>query len=235
MLLAGLLAATTAAGQKQEDGSYLGSDLALLPEVCMYATGFPGAVNRDKRKAWEDRLGRDATGGNSMLNHMHHYCRGLIWTNRAVYTAKNTKERQQVLNSSIGEFSYVIRNSPPGFVLLPEFLTKRGENLVKISRGPEGDADLNRAIAIKGDYWPPYAALSDYYKSMGELGKARDVIEKGLAMNPGTKALERRAAELGGTKRSADSPAAPVRTTARSNNTTASVDRKEAPGDTVVK
>jgi Flp pilus assembly protein TadD len=75
-------------------------------------------------------------------------------------------------------------------------LTKRGENLLRLGNGPRGLLDLTRAIELKPDHWPPYAALSDYYKALGNFDSAREWAEKGLSAAPGTKALQRRLAEL---------------------------------------
>ena len=81
------------------------------------------------------------------------------------------------------------------FVLLPEILTKKGENLLRLGKS-QGAVELGRAIELKKDYWPPYAAMSDYYKGVGDVRKAREWLEKGLAAAPGTRALTRRLEEL---------------------------------------
>ena len=130
------------------------------------------------------------------FNDMHHYCWGLMYTNRALLLARTQRMRAQYLGSSIGEFDYVIQRAQPDLKLLPEILTKKGENLIWLERGPEGIAELERAIALKPDYWPPYAAMSDYYTRIGDLAKARERLEEGLSASPDTKALMRRLAEL---------------------------------------
>ena len=56
--------------------------------------------------------------------------------------------------------------------------------------------EFERAIEVKADYWPPYARLGDYYKSAGDLGKARQILEAGLSKAPDATALQRRLAEL---------------------------------------
>jgi Flp pilus assembly protein TadD len=100
------------------------------------------------------------------------------------------------LRQSVVEFDYVLRNVERDFAMLPEILTRRGENQLRLGNSPEGVVDLNRAIALKPDHWPPYAALSDYHKSLGDFGAARDWAVKGLAAAPGTRALQRRLVEL---------------------------------------
>jgi tetratricopeptide (TPR) repeat protein len=104
------------------------------------------------------------------------------------------------LTTAVREFDYVVDRVAPDFALLPEILTRRGENLLRLGNAPQGVVDLNRAIALKPDHWPPYAALSDYFKALGDLASAREWAEKGLSAAPGTKALQRRVMELNGTK-----------------------------------
>ena len=79
-------------------------------------------------------------------------------------------------------------------------LTKEEKNLYlrRARRMPtaKGDALNVCAIALKRDYWPAYAHLSDYYREKGDVAKARETLQTGLSHAPGAKGLERRLAEL---------------------------------------
>ena len=178
--------------------------LAMLPPYCkytqIYRENVPGGNDALQIERWASVLG----AGN--FSHLHHYCAGLENTNRALYFSSTKLDRNRELRSSLTEFDYVLARVTPDFALLPEILTKRGENLLRLESGPRGVLDLNRAIELKPDHWPPYVALSDYYKALGDLQAAREWAEKGLAAAPGTRALQRRLAELGQPKanRSAD-------------------------------
>lgn len=121
---------------------------------------------------------------------------GLENTNRALYFSSTKQDRNFELSQSVREFDYLLQRVSPDFALLSEILTRRGENLLRLEKGPQGILDLNRAIELKPDNWPPYAALSDYYKALGDVASAREWAEKGLSAAPGTKALERGLAEL---------------------------------------
>ena len=132
----------------------------------------------------------------TMFASMHHYCNGIFKTNKALLTSQTPQWRRFYLTSSIEEFDYVISTAPDSFVLLPEVLTKKGENLFRLGDVPNAVATLDRAIQLKPDYWPPYAVMSDYYSKAGNNAKARDVLEKGLAVAPQTKALQRRLSEI---------------------------------------
>lgn len=137
------------------------------------------------------------------FHHLHHYCWGLMKTNRAVILAKNESTRNFYLRDAILEFDYIIDRAPEDFVLLPEILTKKGQNLARIGKGENALAPLERAIYLKPDYWPPYAELGDYYKSIGNLKLAREWLERGVALSPDAKGLVTRLEELRGSVGSA--------------------------------
>ena len=117
-------------------------------------------------------------------------------TNRALFLARDDPARRFYLNNSLAEFDYVIERVPEDFVLLPEILTRKGQNLILLGKGKAGITELERAIELKPDYWPPYAYTSDYFKSVGDLKTARELLDRGLALSPDAKGLLRRADEL---------------------------------------
>jgi hypothetical protein len=168
-------------------------EVALLPRYCTYTQLFrdnvPGGKNPDEIQRFALLLGPD-------FHNLHHYCWGLMFTNRALLLVHNQQTRRHYLGRAISEFDYVIQRASPDFKLLPEILTKKGEHLIRLDRNAEGITELESAIALKLDYWPPYAAISDYYKSIGERAKARKWLEEGLSASPNTQALMRRLAEL---------------------------------------
>jgi tetratricopeptide (TPR) repeat protein len=188
--LAGILSSPGAAGQRQNDPK----QTALLPPYCKYTQDYrekmPGGNDPQQIARWANILGE------KNFQHLHHYCYGLEHSNRALYFSRTKQERDRELAQSVKEFEYVIERVAPDFALLPEILTRRGENLLRLGNGPQGVMDLNRAIELKPDHWPPYAALSDYYKALGDIEAAREWAGRGLTAAPGTRALQRRLAEL---------------------------------------
>jgi tetratricopeptide (TPR) repeat protein len=167
-------------------------EVAMLPRYCIYTQSFrervPGGNNPDEIKRWSDIMG-------AAYNSMHHYCLGLMKTNRATL-ARTQEYRLFYLRDAIVEFNYVIQRVPQDFVLLPEILTKKGENLIRMGRGALALKELEHAIGMKPDYWPAYAALSDYYKKSGDVAKAREVLGRGLSFAPAATPLRRRLGEL---------------------------------------
>jgi len=180
-----LLASLQAAAQW--DGEYEPHEVARLPAYC-YAR-----MMRNSPADWKYWTGVMGP----MYEHIHHYCRGMILTNRAHMPTIAPQFRKSNLFWSASEFDYVIKQAPPTFVLLPEILTKKGENLIEYGQIARGVVALEQAMSIKPDYWPPYAAMSDYYKRLGDTKKAREWLDKALAVAPEAKSLKSRLAGLG--------------------------------------
>jgi tetratricopeptide (TPR) repeat protein len=168
-------------------------EMFMLPEYCKYTqemrAKIPGGNNPAEIERWT------AVMGHTFI-HMHHYCYGLMANNRAAFLSPTPEDRRHNLGVSITEYDYVIQRAPPDFGLLPEIFTRKGESLIRLERVGPGMAELRRAIEMKADHWPAYAAISDYYKETGDLAKAREWLEKGLAAAPDTRALMRRMTQL---------------------------------------
>ena len=176
------------------NGPYDARELAMLPRFCnhtqlirMFA---PGGSDKNEIARWTGVFG-------DSFQHLHHYCWGLMKSNRANLLARDPSVRQFFLNDAVGEYDYVIDRVPKDFILLPEILYKKADNLFRLGRAPVAIFHLERAIELKPDYWPPYAAIADHYKEVGQTAKSREILEAGLAAAPGTPALTRRLAELG--------------------------------------
>jgi tetratricopeptide (TPR) repeat protein len=189
----GAVLALLASAHAVAEPSYDPRELRLIPAYCKYTQYFrarlPGGNNPDEIARWTQEMG-------GTFNHMHHYCWGLMDTYRATLFDRDAQSRKHDLYASIGEFDYVITKAPPDFKYLPEMLTKKGENLILLDRGPEGVGELRRAIEIRPSYWQAYATLSDYFKDTGDPKRAREWLEKGLEASPNVKALTRRLDDL---------------------------------------
>ena len=168
-------------------------EVALLPRYCIYTQLFrervPGGNNPAEIQRWYQVQGQ-------IFNAMHHYCWGLMRTNRALFLTRTREGRDRYLQEAILDFDYVIERAPADFILLPEILTKKGEHLIRLGRAPLALPQLQRAIELKADYWPPYVALSDYYKSQGDIKAARDILEKALSFSPGAGPVKKRLSQL---------------------------------------
>ena len=112
-------------GYPSQVRGYDSREVSLLPRFCVNALEFrdrvPGGNNPEEIKRWFSVIG-------PTFSHMHHYCWGLMETNRAILQACTKDSRRSLLGSALEEFDYVIKRAPADFVLLPEILTKKGEN-----------------------------------------------------------------------------------------------------------
>jgi tetratricopeptide (TPR) repeat protein len=191
--LVGVASAQLVPGYPDNIREYDLREVALLPRYCIYTQLFrdrvPGGNNPEEIEKCYATMGKT-------FHAMHHYCWGLMESNRAKFLVRNREVRMFYLASAIKEFDYVIERAPADFVLLPEILTRKGENLILLGRQAEGIEVINQALKIRPDFWLPYAVISDYYKSAGDLVAAKKMLEKGLAHSPDNKLLRKRLAEL---------------------------------------
>jgi tetratricopeptide (TPR) repeat protein len=173
-------------------------EMSLLPEYCKYTQYYrdriDGGRDPEKLKHWYSVFGGGL--GEGIFHAMHHYCFGLTNINYAKFWVTSKQDRTFRLEQSIGEINYVIKSSQPGEKMLPELHTKTGESQIALGRVALAVVQFERAIELKPDYWPPYAAMSDYYKASGNIKAAREYLERGLSATPEAKALIRRLTEL---------------------------------------
>ncbi|MFM9887345.1 MAG: tetratricopeptide repeat protein [Burkholderiales bacterium] len=165
----------------------------MLPNYCIYTQIFRDRVPKGNDQAAIQRMYAQL---GPTFHALHHYCWGLMKTNRALLLAQDETTRQFYLRDSLGEFDFVIQRASADFILLPEILSKKGQNLIRLGEGNKGIVEFERAIELKPEYWPPYGHLSDYYKSTGNLKLARHWLTTGLAVSPGAKGLTSRLSEL---------------------------------------
>jgi tetratricopeptide (TPR) repeat protein len=189
LLLAMVAAALSAPVAVLAQMQYSAQEVAMLPSYCQSHPYVTKNGSEAEIQRWKSAMG-------DVYQAIHHYCWAQIATNRAKLSSRSRQERMRWLNQSIGDFDYVLQYAPRDFPLLPEILTRKGENLIGLGNAAPGVTDLQRAIEVKPDYWPPYAILSDYFKSVGDRAKAKEWLDKGLSQSPDAKALKRRLAEL---------------------------------------
>ena len=169
-------------------------EVAMLPKFCIHTRTFRDSVPGGNNPREIKRL--QALSGTA-YDALHHYCWGLMKTNRALFLTKEKRVKEFYLRGANSDYDYVIVRAAADFPLLPEILTKKGENLALL-RDTSAELVLGRAIELKRDYWPAYAALSDYYKDMGQLAKSRQALEQGLSLVPDAKPLSTRLSQLRG-------------------------------------
>ena len=170
------------------------AEMALLPPYCVDTQTFKygGETNPSPNAPkWVALMGRAFWS-------MHHYCWALINLSRAQKPSMPENLRQATRQYAIDDMMFVIENSPPDFVVLPEIYTKIGETFLLLKRPAEARIAFEKARSLKADYWPPYFQWAEYLRQTGKKAEARDVAAEGLSYSPDSKSLQRLLISLGG-------------------------------------
>jgi tetratricopeptide (TPR) repeat protein len=165
---------------------YTDEEFSKLPPYC-YAKlkGSP-----TEQKLWESRLGPNC------FIHIHHYCAALNDVNHAMM-AKTKKERDAALEYSMaGGFDYMWNQAGATCMMMPEIFVNKGKALAMLGKGNEAAAAFQKAMQLNQRYVPAYTALADLYKQTGQTDAARQLLDYALKIDPKSKSVQRRLAEL---------------------------------------
>ena len=167
------------------------TEIALSSPFCAYIRSekhFSGNLSPTGR-GWQSVLG-------SGFLHIHHYCYGQVYLQRAMRYGNSPAERKFLLTSALGEFQYVVRNSKSDFVLLPEIYTRMGDVQLLLSLPKDANESFARARAIKPDYWPGYSHWTEFLIRSGKRSEAKQLVIEGLKYSPKSKPLAQQYREL---------------------------------------
>ena len=170
-------------------------ELALTPEYCVdtatirYGSEF---FNPSPRAAhWVGLMGKSFWA-------MHHYCWALINLRRAQMAGVTPTTRKFLLQEVVTDCLYVVRNSGPDFIMLPEIYTRIGDtHLLLGDPGSALDA-FEKARKLKPDYWPAYTHWAAVLAKLNKKAEARKLIAEGLRHAPDSKPLQDQYKLLGG-------------------------------------
>lgn len=184
-------------------------EVALLPKYCRdtmaLQTSGMDFYAAPQTHYWTGLMGKS-------FMHMHHYCWAIVKVRRALLPGINNMLRRSMIANAIGDHVYVIRNSPPNFVLRPEIFTKIGEAYLLLQDPGNALNAFNQAIAAKPDYAPPYDRWAEALEAAGNKKAALTFLASGLKHNPSSEILRARYQRLGGNVASlptAPAPSAP--------------------------
>jgi hypothetical protein len=85
------------------------AELKTLPAACAARL----SEDKEAKRLWEKRIGQEN------YLHLHHYCFGLNFINRAKFTF-DKKNRHYYLTQARGNFAYVLKNWPEDSRLRPD-------------------------------------------------------------------------------------------------------------------
>ena len=171
------------------------SEMKLLPRYCPDTQGFGygDAYSRTSPRAgyWVSLMG-------PTFWNMHHYCWAEISMNRSRKARLSPMTRRGLWESARNDYGYVIQNSPPDFILLPEIYTKIGQVEMLLDRPNKADEAFSRARHLKPDYWPAYSHWAEFLIQNRKLTEAMEIVQEGLKNAPQSKVLGEQYHVLGG-------------------------------------
>lgn len=193
LALVSLTACTCACAQKPPN--ITPGEIALLPEYCPDTQGFKyGDVyfnTSPRAKYWVGLMGP------SFWAH-HHYCWGLIKMRRATAAGVAPVLREGGLKAAIADYEYVINNSTPDFIMLPEVYLRMGEAYLLLNDyGAASDAYAH-ARRKKPGYWPAYVQWAEVLVKVGKKQEALSLLEECLRLTPSEPALRAPYQRMGG-------------------------------------
>ncbi len=186
LALAGALPETVCAVEPWKPSA---SELRALPRYCQDRFRYGASRKHPVVARWYATFGDDFV-------HIHHYCAGINFLNRARRSFGDPKRRLFNYQRAVGNLGYIVTHVSSRFPLLPAAYYHRGQALEGLGRPADAVRDYMAAIEAKPGYPPPYVALSELHRRAGRLEEARAVLEKGLRANPRSRLLRRALARL---------------------------------------
>lgn len=158
---------------------------------------------------------------------VHHYCDGLKYILRADHAMGNKADFSYNMQNAITSFNSVTeewRSAAPKCSLRAEAHTNFAKSLLRMGKRQPAAAsqainNLNQAIELAPEFLQSYLILADVYIDNGQKGKAKGIIEEGLAHIPNSKALAKRYVSLGGNLSTIKPVTKPAPTTIEENVT----------------
>lgn len=195
-LIAAVLGLLISAGAMAEKPTNItAGEIALLPKYCPDTMGFKygdAYTNTSPRAGyWVGLMGKS-------FWHMHHYCWGLIKMRRATSGAVSAEVRLGLLRNIVGEMEYVIDNSTPDFVMLPDVYLRMGEAYLLLKQVGQAAEAFNESRRRRPDYPPPYLRWAELLATIGKKKEALAHLEIGLRHAPASPELRAQHTRLGG-------------------------------------
>lgn len=165
-------------------------DLKLLPPVCK-GTQLIREVSGDKTPFGEYKR----IYGDDFM-HLHHYCWALNTQNKYHKNPTSVYWRG-MLPYAIGDLDYVIKNSSPTFVFLPDVYLAKARIYSLQKQNGQAIAAAHKAIETKPDSVRAYTFTSDLYENLGNKANAIKTLESALDHVPDSKPILKRLTRLG--------------------------------------
>ncbi len=158
------------------------AEVAALPRFCAIKFKRPGPDS-------ESQFGR------ANWTHMHHYCHGLKFVNRA---RNYPKDRGYYLDRAKGEYRYVFRATQPDFWFRPQMYMEMARIHLQLDEKLDAQKLLYEAIRLNPRYEPAYLVLVELLRQGGVKDAALTVSTQGVRYLPESRALQQAYLDSGG-------------------------------------
>lgn len=129
--------------------------------------------------------------------HVHHYCFGLNFANRA-QRARDKTARKFNLESARGEFNYVIQRLETTHWMYPQVQSDMGNILSKLNDSSGALNAFNMALSANPAYERAYMGLIQILQRSGSRSSVLDVASAGLRHLPNSHYLKKVYLDFGG-------------------------------------
>lgn len=175
---------------------------AVLILLALFVSSPAWAMKPWGKTPTEDAMCRARVAGHDTSDrrnwgHMHHYCDGLRFYNRALSSMRNRNEFNFNIKESLDGFDYVLKHTAPDFHMRPHVTAEKARVLALAGRKIEAVSLYAGVVQQTPNFVPAYLFLADHYANSNRT-KALELVSQGLRHNPATKSLQRRYRELGG-------------------------------------
>lgn len=183
------LAASFAGLAAHAQSNYAPSDaeLASMPAICKIKL----------RPSPEQRSYAERYGAN--WEHMHHYCFGVVFANRAA-SARDSTARNTNFKESIANYQYMIDHTDRAFWMRPQIRVEMGRVYLRMNNKIEAAKEFSAALMENPRYELAYVQLVGAYRSLGNSAGALETATAGLRYFPNSTVLQEAYLASGGKK-----------------------------------
>ena len=160
-------------------------DFAALPKYCHVRMRGTEAESKVVDKRF----------GHRTFIHLHHYCSGQDYLNKAKVSI-DTEKQTLLLSKAVRQFEYIAKHVPSGSVILPENYYNKGIAMKLKKNIPGALSSFQRSIELNKKYTRAYSAISDIYIEAGDKSAAVNILKQGLSLVPNSRTLNRKLKKL---------------------------------------
>ncbi|HNA81056.1 MAG TPA: tetratricopeptide repeat protein [Thiobacillaceae bacterium] len=173
------------------------AEYAAMDPVCrLILVDKPFAHGFNQQKENVELLSRPEYLMAKDAGYIHHRCWAIIAKHR-YFAERDKAKRDENRASFYGDMNYVLQNAPKDWRFLPQIHTEIGQFALYEQDYRKAILSANNAINQDRTYADAYVLLADTYQAMNDKEKAKKTIQDGLAADPTSRALARRAAKYG--------------------------------------